>query len=115
MSGYHVGSNVPGYLPDGEPYHVEAWEDALAMLRSDILSATDDLPWDDDTEDPTERAIGEEYAEALATINTLQVAAPGIEGGDISFTLPASSSIWDLGRAYWIMVCTEDDCTEVES
>jgi len=31
-----IGSNMPGYLPSGDVYAVEAWEDAWAILRGDM-------------------------------------------------------------------------------
>lgn len=108
MSGYHVGHNVPGYLSDNEPYHVETWSDALAVLRSDVEDGLEYLPWDDSNGgyEPGEREAEAEYIEALEDMNTLE------DGIEVTYVLPTSTSEWDLGRAYWIALCTEDNCTE---
>lgn len=114
MSGYHVGRNTPGYSPESEPYHVGTWSDALASLQGEIQNGFDALPWDE-YETDAERDAENEYLLALSELNTLQVAAPGIEGGEYSYLLPTSDSEWDLGCAYWVTPCTEDECAEGES
>lgn len=42
-----VGSNMPGYMPDGDPYAVADWFDGWAILRGDLerYAEQDDDLW----------------------------------------------------------------------
>jgi len=41
MSHIHVGSNMPGYLPEGDIYCTDTIDDALGALRFDLQDAAD--------------------------------------------------------------------------
>lgn len=38
----HVGNNMPGYLPDSEPFCMDDQDDAIQFLRSELRSLQDD-------------------------------------------------------------------------
>jgi hypothetical protein len=55
----HVGSNTPGYLPEGEVFCFDELDDALAFLREELRSQQSDYyacctgcRWPDGTGDP---------------------------------------------------------------
>lgn len=54
-----VGWNMPGYMPDTEPYIHESWEAAKTDLIEELYRAADDF--DDDLDDVR-------YAEAIAEV-----------------------------------------------
>lgn len=75
---YIIGSNMPGYMPDSEPYTLTGtFEEALACLLGDLEVAdqnvaycmhsdNDDAPCGD--EDCSECAEAREVAEAIAEV-----------------------------------------------
>ncbi|MFI1796605.1 hypothetical protein ACH427_04495 [Streptomyces sp. NPDC020379] len=38
---YHVGTNIPGYLPESEPHCVDSLGDALASLKDELEESRD--------------------------------------------------------------------------
>jgi len=47
--GWHVGHNLPGYLPESDVYHVDDWADARDMVAEDMDDYADALEtWADD-------------------------------------------------------------------
>ena len=44
---YTIGSNMPGYMPDAEPYTADNLEDAKECLAEDITHYLEDMNLDD--------------------------------------------------------------------
>lgn len=103
---WHEGQNVPGYLPmdDDAPYCFETFSDAARSMQ-DRLEREADFLCSSDYEET--RALGDEYAAAQADLTYAS-------GPDWLVYLPSSTSAHDLGLAFWITSCQEDDCTNEE-
>ena len=97
---YHVGHNIPGYLPESDVYYAEDALTAKSVLISDIDYAGDSIF--DVGEDEDERGLADEYSAAMEDLNLTNVT------DGYSVTLPTSTSKWDLGIAYWLAPCDED-------
>ncbi len=89
MAHYHVGSNVPGYLPEGDVYMVASKREARAAVASDVRRYRDeeaDLP-------RAQRRTGHGSA----------------RDGYVKFERPGDA--YDLGLIFWWQRC-QDDCSE---
>ena len=76
---YVIGANLPGYLPDSEPYAVTGtFADAQSALVGDLIFEADYAINEDDSD---------EYADAAADVR--------------SWTGP--DTVYVCGRAYWIV------------
>lgn len=85
---YHVGSNTPGYLPEGDVYTVSTKRDAISALADHVKRYREseyDLP-------RSQRRTGKGSAAS----------------GDVYFDRPGDA--YDLGLHFWWTACTEDDC-----
>lgn len=86
---YHVGSNVPGYLPEGDIYTVSSKKEAAAAVAIDVREYRDSQ-WDLPRQD---RRVGHGSA----------------RDGYVHFERPGDS--YDLGISFWWKAC-QDDCSE---
>ena len=66
---YTCGSNMPGYMPDGEPYNVDTLSDAKECLAEDITHYLEDLNLDS-------RYSDEQVKEYGATLSEFDKAEP---------------------------------------
>lgn len=87
---YHVGFNMPGYLPEAEPFTTFDFENARESMIADIERHIDETEGDDGVD------------QRLAAIDDLREA----KTGDWSY------NVGDL--AYWIAQCESDDQEEEE-
>lgn len=103
---YHWGHNIPGYMPmSDEPNRADDWESACTALRTELDIYVDYIA---DSEDDRE-GLWESATDAFHLLNQEEDAGPH------DFTLyVASDEPHDLGLAYWVIVCADDDCAEVE-
>lgn len=104
VRGWHVGSNVPGYLPESEPWHTDSWVLAVESLKDEIATWTDHYLEEEEGESSE---IARDYLDAIEEISSLL--AKGTEE-EVSFLLPSSDSEWDLGVVYWVLPCEEEEC-----
>jgi hypothetical protein len=104
VSGWHVGKNVPGYLPESDVTHTETWREALEALRDEIDRDADGLF------DFLPQEHLEEYDGAMAEIREILKGKDEEEGDGMYYHLPSSSSDRDLGISYWVEPCTEAEC-----
>lgn len=74
---YVIGSNIPGYLPDSDPYETSSFEEAKSDLIASLLCEADYAINDEDAES---------YTDAAADVR--------------SWTGP--DTVYVCGRAYWI-------------
>lgn len=104
---WHVGSNMPGYLPMTEPYHVTGWKYAAEALAEEIeRSVPEPVSWESVIEE--EAQIQDAYTEALEELKALISAGGPAE--ELGWVLPLSSSQYDLGCSHWIVQCLEPEC-----
>ena len=87
---YHVGSNTPGYLPEGDVYTIETEAGAIAALTDDVKRFRDD-----------------QYDMPRSQRRTSRDKP---KDGRVYFTRPGDS--YDLGLVFWWAQCTEDDCEQ---
>lgn len=104
MMHYHWGSNIPGYLPMAdEPNTAQSWEGARAALLDDMSREAESCyAMDDD----------ETIATGVATDVAMGEVRRWETGQDI-YVNNATDRPHDLGVAYWLIACNEQDC-EVE-
>lgn len=89
MGNYVVGHNMPGYLPESDPWITSDWESARDSLLEDMDRHADSLA--DFEDDVTERAMDD-----------LRKAPAGTEWG------------WTVGNtAYWLSF-TDEEVSEDE-
>jgi hypothetical protein len=86
---YHVGSNTPGYLPEGDVYQVSTKREAMAALADEARSYRAEQ-WDLPRYDR-------------------RTASGSAKDGYIHFSRPGDA--YDLGLSFWWNEC-QDDCTE---
>lgn len=103
-TGWHVGHNMPGYLPESDVWHTSDWASAMQSLREDIDRAADWIYQADYTE-PELVELTEPYDTALQEIDSELAKNTQQAYGVI---LPTSTSDHDLGISYWITECLED-------
>ena len=85
---YHVGSNVPGYLPEGDTYTVSSKKAAAAAVADEVRRYREsewDLP-------RNERRTGHGNS----------------NDGYVHFKRPGD--VYDLGISFWWQQCQETDC-----
>ncbi len=88
MSNYVVGHNMPGYLPESDPWITDDWGTARAALKEDMERHADSLA--DFEED------GDELTDLERAIDDLGTAPAGTEWG------------WTVGNtAYWLSLTDE--------
>lgn len=89
---YHVGNNMPGYLPtsDEPPHTFDTWEDARFDLRTELTAQAY-------YEDNTDKEI--EYMSALQQVTAW---IPDLAGD--------CTSVMAAGRVWWIQRCTKTEC-----
>lgn len=108
---WHVGCNIPGYLPESEPYHVTGWKNAAEALADEIERSLEFL-----ADGEAEAQILDEYTEALEELKALTEEMKALtkagEPVELGWVLPTSDSKHDLGLSFWVVQCLEDDCTE---
>jgi hypothetical protein len=93
---YHVGQNIPGYLPESDVHVVETKRAAVALLvdtKRDILD--NDIGFHDSPPRATLRAYGNARR-------------------DMGYHIEDTTKIFDLGLNLWADVCWESDCHNVE-
>lgn len=97
---YHVGHNVPGYLPmdDEPPFPYESFADAKAALIEDIKFA-------EGCEDDEDAA--ENFCAAAEVVNLWS-------GPDSIVIDDRPGSPHSLGVAYWIIECESWECEPEE-
>ena len=91
-SHYHVGANIPGYLPEGEIYLCRTKEEAIALLKEE-----------------KERTLDSD------AIFALEEGGRGrrFEGNareDLSYYYVDRNDPHDLGIYFWAMECLEEEC-----
>ena len=97
---YHAGCNTPGYMPmDDEPYTFDAFDDAKADLIDTLKRDEDHHAMGDDEYTATECANAAEEVNLWSSPDVIYV---------------ASEREHDLGLAYWIVGCAEEECTTEE-
>lgn len=87
---YHVGSNTPGYLPEGDVYTVTSKREAISAVAEEARRYRDeeyDLP-------RSQRRVGRGSA----------------RDGGVYFERPGDP--YDLGIHFWWAVCDVPDCPE---
>ncbi len=90
---YVVGHNMPGYLPESDPWISSDWEEARNALLEDMDRHADSLA---DFEDDAS-----ELFELESAITDLGTAAAGTEWG------------WTVGNtAYWLSLTEEEPIDE---
>jgi hypothetical protein len=96
---YVVGHNMPGYLPESDPWISSDWEEARNALLEDMDRHADSLAeLFDDYETVQEH---EELSELVRAMADLQTAAAGTEWG------------WTVGNtAYWLSLTEEEPIDE---
>jgi hypothetical protein len=90
MPHYHIGSNTPGYLPEGDVYIVSTKRDAIAAVADEARQYRAqewDLPRDE-----------------------RRTASGSAKEGYIHFSRP--NDAYDLGLSFWWNACQDDDCQE---
>ena len=108
---YHVGHNIPGYLPDGEPDTCETLADAHASLLWELEAVVDylgeaDMDPGHDCDDipcPTygDNCPWDTYQDALNTIDEVKRAGPAVRYAGVG------------NEVYWIESCFEPDCLDL--
>ena len=86
---YVVGSNMPGYMPDSEPWATSSWFDAQAAMIDELLRDADTVE---------DESIAEELTAAAEDLNLCQGDSSGITQW---------FEIID-NRSYWIVVAEEE-------
>ena len=112
---YHVGTNIPGYLPEGDVYACPEWKDALNVWKEELdqqAETYDDEHFEShDNERLTEDCMagGEERCDWYELV--VQVEADKLgeyeEGSEISTTYHTPEG---PDMAVWLQKCTETDC-----
>lgn len=102
---WHWGSNIPGYLPMAdEPNIADTWDAARDGLLEDM-------------EHEADAAYEEESGETLTMSEAIDAAMIEVRswetGADI-YVNPSSSRPHDLGLAYWVTACAEEECSTAE-
>lgn len=96
---YIMGSNIAGFLPDGEPFMFDTYPEALSAMADDMRFFADE--WDDSV-----NYREEDYRNAAqcADDGTITDAF----GALLGFTVMPSTD----GREWWIHACSADlsDC-----
>ena len=93
---YHIGQNIPGYMPMSDPYIVTTKRDAVAALI-------------DEKERVLDSDMGFHDSPPRATLHCV-----GNARRDLSLFISDDSMIHDLGLSLWADVCTDtrEDCYE---
>lgn len=113
MAHYHTGTNDPGYLPDTDtPAHpFPTWDEAKRSLIDEmLLDAENVASWADphECDDIPCPTYGDECPEGLAF--ALTAAAE-----DLNLTSGPEYGEIVSGRSYWVVPCTESECTDDDS
>lgn len=96
---YHWGQNIPGYLPmSDEPNIADTFEDARAALLEDVCAAVDHEAMGDEADNPG----------MLASLLEAESLIASWTEPDTAYA--SSTRPHDLGLAFWIVACAEDDC-----
>lgn len=112
---YHVGTNIPGYLPEGDVYAVEEWKNALSVWEEELDQQADTYSnehlaqhHNDGTEEDC-LAGGVERCEWFELVVQVEAAKQGEyeEGSEISTTFYTPEG---PDMAVWLQKCTETDC-----
>ena len=102
-----VGSNIPGYVGERDPFYAETWGEAVDYLIDDLERAADHLEdcrhdADDDDQAAYRDAIGE-YETAMTQLRSVATVTVGREAPGWATVLPLRpASQHDLGVAWWI-------------
>lgn len=95
---YHYGHNIPGYLPmSDDANYCATFDEARAALIDDMERAGDE------EEDDYAPGWADSFRAALEEARTAT--------GPFYVNI-CSDGPHDLGVAYWVMACVEDDCAE---
>lgn len=101
---YHAGHNIPGYLPmEDDPATYATYQDARDALLEDMDRHADGAADMDDG-----ALLVHELEAAMEDVRAWETA----EDSYTIVTDPTRER--DLGTAYWITACTEDECLEGE-
>jgi hypothetical protein len=111
MTGFHVGHNLPGYLPESDVSHFDNIDDAISCLVEDIRMVSDNLEtWSDehDCDDIPCPTYGD--------------SCPWNQAGDCDSLISYLTDDADItraggdflgyaaGLAWWIVPCDEEGC-----
>jgi hypothetical protein len=95
---YTVGRNMPGYMPDNEPYAVRGYREALRCLASDLEQSAEHHYAQAEHPDADEDTLT--AADAIRWRNLItyceEVAPSRQWGSEVSFTAPD-------GLVYWLV------------
>lgn len=108
MPNYVVGHNLPGYLPESDPWITDSWESARDALIDDLERLADhasDLAGDLDLEAIDE--MQEEFRQTLQSIDRAQAELRALPEGFDYLT-------YADGLAYWLSITDEEVNTEDE-
>ena len=97
MNHFHVGWNMPGYLPEMEPYKCETWEAAKALMIEEMDRIGDGL------------AYGSDDAEDQEEANSLSC-----EMEDLNLDSGPEWGAIVRNTSYWISECSETECETEE-
>lgn len=97
---YHVGKNIPGYLPESDVDIASDADEAKRLLIAEIDSFGDSLF------EIGEKDLADASSSEMQDLNLTDVT------DGYSTTLRTSSSEHDLGMAFWINPCDEEGCDE---
>lgn len=94
MGAYIVGTNMPGYLPMGDPYAASRFGHARDILLSELRQAEDDM-WMGDDNAETAKAKCQEFRSARGEVRKMRARhfPKNIFSGD---------TVYADGLAYWI-------------
>lgn len=109
---YHIGHNVPGYLPESDVLCVEDIEEAIESLKDNVDEATDShlgihegecVESEEDSEKDCPCVDYDAYTASLAVLSA-------IADGDVKAVLLRDNSVYRIvGRnMHWIEM--HDDC-----
>jgi hypothetical protein len=113
---YHVGTNIPGHLPEGDVYAVEDWQNALDVWKEELVRQAEwfhsgHLASHDNEEKQADdcESGGEERCEWYELIMQVEADKQGEyeEGSEISITFHTPEG---PDMAVWLQKCTETDC-----
>lgn len=113
---YHIGHNIPGYLPESDVYATESAKQAVDLLDSDLDSLQDYYAAGCEAPMEIAAAVGSEHCGWCDVYYDVEAHRMAVKDGDLTYKLERDGSIHlnyyppeGANVFYWIVSCTEPD------